>query len=314
MICPLPPENRIRAAGYLRASSTAPVMRSAASLSEISPRAGATLVSNAPPSTTMPSGAPRAGFHGGNRSSSGRMSALPSGEKPQIASSRMLATRHCSPARAKRVASSNAPTSPSTISTLEGSAKKPRIFERTKNIGGPSNRSLSSRPRACPGLDPGPRTGGEPGPITADPWQFRTIRGHGSALFAGTTKLVFRSGLPFALRLVAHPRRFVGRIEAGQICALLDLAHDPRFESFLLRTLLGDLLHERGRDHHSAVGIGDDDIAGKHRNPAAADRLLPSDEGEPDDRGGRGNARAPDRQAGAEHAGGVAHHAVGHQR
>jgi hypothetical protein len=135
MSWPLPPENTMRALGYLRASSTALVMRSAASLSETSPRAGATTVSNAPPSTTMPSGAPRAGFHGGKRCSSGSINALPSGEKEQIASSRRLASRHCSPVRAKRVASSSAPAKPSTIRRLDGQVRKPRIFEATKNIG-----------------------------------------------------------------------------------------------------------------------------------------------------------------------------------
>ncbi len=60
---------------------------------------------------------------------------------------------------------------------------------------------------------------------------------------------------------------------------------------------LGHLLDQRLRDHHRAVVVGDDDVAREHRDAAAADRLLPADEGEAGDRGRRGGARAPDRQA-----------------
>ena len=61
----LPPVNTMRASGKRRASSAIAVIRSAASLSAISSRAGDTTVSSAPPSTMMPSArrawCPRAG-------------------------------------------------------------------------------------------------------------------------------------------------------------------------------------------------------------------------------------------------------------
>src|SRR3546814_8168275 len=47
---------------------------------------------------------------------------------------------------------------------------------------------------------------------------------------------------------------------------------------------------------------------------ATAERLLPVNEGEPSDAGLGGDTVAEHRQAGTEHAGDVAHHAVGHQR
>jgi hypothetical protein len=74
------------------------------------------------------------------------------------------------------------------------------------------------------------------------------------------------------------------------------------------------VIEQRLRDQHRTVLIGDDDVVRKHRNPAAADRLAPADEGQPGDRGRRREAVAPDRKVGAEHALDVAHHAVGDQR
>ena len=54
--------------------------------------------------------------------------------------------------------------------------------------------------------------------------------------------------------------------------------------------------------------------SGKIGNAAAADRLLPADEGERGHRGRRGRAGAPDRQAGRGHPGKIAHDAVGDER
>ena len=68
------------------------MIRSAASLSATALRAADTSGVIAPPSTTMPSGAPREASHGGKRCSSGRINALPSGDKPAMAMSTMLVT------------------------------------------------------------------------------------------------------------------------------------------------------------------------------------------------------------------------------
>src|SRR5262245_39908144 len=109
-------------------------MRSAASLSAISPRAPETTASSAPPSTTIPSGGRPPSCHCGKRCSSGRISALPRGDRPISASSTRLAAASLTPARAKRVAVSATPMRPSVIRMLDGSAKKPRILARAKNI------------------------------------------------------------------------------------------------------------------------------------------------------------------------------------
>src|SRR2546423_14148492 len=111
-------------------------MRSAASLSVTVLRAVETSGVIAPPSTTIPSGAPAAASQGGKRCSSGRISALPSGESPQIASATTPPIRSRQPTRANRVHTSAAPKSASTMRRLDGMAKKPKIFDVTKNIRG----------------------------------------------------------------------------------------------------------------------------------------------------------------------------------
>src|SRR5262252_8752219 len=125
----------MRADGYLRASSATTVMRSAASLRSGAPRAAANSGSIAPPSTTMPSGAPRAVSQGGNRFSSGPINILPSGNSPNAANSTIDAITRPRPARANRVYIKASPMSPSSKISLDGSAKKPKTLETTKNIG-----------------------------------------------------------------------------------------------------------------------------------------------------------------------------------
>src|SRR5258708_29221671 len=83
----------------------------------------------------MPSGAPRAASQGGKRSSKGIISTLPIGERPRIARMMRLANASHRPARTKRVVSSKKPTIPVKITRLDGLAKKPSNFERTKNMG-----------------------------------------------------------------------------------------------------------------------------------------------------------------------------------
>src|SRR5260370_29764519 len=92
------------------------------------------------------------------------------------------------------------------------------------------------------------------------------------------------------LLLVARPGGFVGRIEPGKFCAVLDLVDDPGFEALLLRAFLGHLLAEVRRDHYRAVVVGHDHVVGEYRDAAAAHRLLPADEGKPAARGRRPDA------------------------
>src|SRR5450759_5846907 len=92
--------------------------------------------------------------------------------------------------------------------------------------------------------------------------------------------------------LVALLVLVIGRIEAGQLGALLHFLHQPAFHEFVLGALAGDEIGERGRDHHRAVVVGDDDVVGEDRAAAAADRLVPADEGQLIDRGRRRDARA----------------------
>src|SRR5215469_14197494 len=87
-----------------------------------------------PPSTTTPSGGPREASQGGKRSSSGSISALPSGDSPKSASSTRLVTTSQLASRVKRVNRRTSPTSPIVINRFEGRAKKPRTLEATKNI------------------------------------------------------------------------------------------------------------------------------------------------------------------------------------
>ena len=84
----------------------------------------------------MPSGAPFAGFHFGNRLSSGDSIRLPSGVRPTIASSSMADTTSLRPSTANRVSIRMAPSRPSAIMKLVGSASRPSVFDRTKNIPG----------------------------------------------------------------------------------------------------------------------------------------------------------------------------------
>src|SRR5712692_5833265 len=130
-------------------------MRSADSLSATSLRALDTSGEIAPPSTMMPSGAPRPASQGGKRCSSGRISALPIGESPRMARTRRLPATSRRPARASRVRQSTSPRRPIETTKFEGMAKKPRILESTKNMSPPpagSRGLLLPRLVARPGL------------------------------------------------------------------------------------------------------------------------------------------------------------------
>ena len=213
-------------------------------------------MSIAPPSDDDAVGAPR-GRPGGKRCSSGRIIALPSGERPAIASRISGRHREPTPARAKRVAISSEAERSRARQHVGGQGEEAEDFREEKNIGWTS------------------------------------------------------SCLP---RLVARLGLVVRRIEAGQRHAALDLAHHPGLVALVLVALVGDEIDQVLRDDHRAVVVGHDHVVGEDRDAAAGDRLLPADEGQPVDRCRRRRALAPDRQAGRDHAGLVAHHAVGDQR
>src|SRR6476469_7239620 len=101
-------------------------------------------------------------------------------------------------------------------------------------------------------------------------------------------------------------------IETSQYGARVHLLDDPAFHSFLLSAFGQDKIQTRLRDHYGAVLVGDDNVVREDRDAAAADRVAPTDEGQPGYGRGSGKTVAPHRQAGAEHALEIAHHAVGH--
>ena len=187
------------------------------------------------PSTTMPSGGPRAGSQTGKRFSSTWPSSAPSGRKPMARNKTRLATAIVLPRRLQRVSASARPTSPRSSSRFDGTSSNDAVLESRKNISG-----SSSRPRS-------------------------------------------------ALVL------FIGRIEAGELLALLHLLHQPAFHELVLGALVRHEVGERGRDHHRAIVVGDDDVIGKDGAAAAADRLVPADESELVDGGRR---RQPAHQTG----------------
>src|SRR6266478_4369276 len=106
----------------------------------------------------------------------------------------------------------------------------------------------------------------------------------------------------------------IGRIEPGQLDAVLDFGEHPALVEFVLGAVVGDEVEQILGDHHGAVVVGDDDVVGENRDAAAADRLVPADKRKAVDRRGRRDTGAPYRQAARKYAGFVAHRAVGDER
>src|SRR3984957_9732380 len=100
--------------------------------------------------------------------------------------------------------------------------------------------------------------------------------------------------------LVAAEIVFVWRIKPGQLRAFRDFTHDPGLHALLLRGGASHVLDESGRDQHGAVVVNHNKIVGIDGDAAAADRLLPIDEGEAAHGGRGGCARAPEVEAGVE--------------
>src|SRR5262249_41524254 len=195
-----------------------------------------------PPSTTMPSGAPRAGSQGGKRCSSGSIRRLPSGDRPATAIRTTLVTMSQLASRRIGVSRRTMPTKPISTKRFDGTTRTPRSFESTKNMSAPVVRSAARLP-----------------PLR-----------------------VTRLGL------------LVRRIEAGQLPPLLHLGEDPALVQFVLGAFVRDEFDQRLRNDDGAVLVNHDHVIGEDRAAAAGDRLLPADEGQPVDRSGRGNTRAPD--------------------
>ena len=85
---------------------------------------------------------------------------------------------------------------------------------------------------------------------------------------------------PFAFRHAAKSVSVcsIGRgIEAEDAAALADLLGDEILERGHLEGLIGDLIGEMRRDHDHAVAVAENDVAGKHRRVAAADRHVDLD-------------------------------------
>src|SRR6516225_8846441 len=72
----------------------------------------------------------------------------------------------------------------------------------------------------------------------------------------------------------------IGRIKAGQLQAFLDLAKNPTFIQLMFGAFVSDEVDQILGNYHRTVVIHDNHVAGKHGATAAADWLLPTDEGQ----------------------------------
>ena len=68
-----------------------------------------------------------------------------------------------------------------------------------------------------------------------------------------------------------------GGIKPEDRAALADLLGDEILERRHLEGFVGDLIGKMRGDHHHAVAVAQDDVAGKHRRIAAADRHVDFD-------------------------------------
>src|SRR5690606_11652103 len=102
-------------------------------------------------------------------------------------------------------------------------------------------------------------------------------------------------------------------IEAGERRPLVHLVHDPAFHALLLGALLEDRVELGGRDQYGTIRVDYDHVAGKDRDTAASNRLLPRNEREARDGRRGGTAPAPYGKASSQHARDVAHHAIRHE-
>src|SRR5690349_3452711 len=100
--------------------------------------------------------------------------------------------------------------------------------------------------------------------------------GLGAVMAASDTSLLLRHGR-----------------EIGKADATLDLLHLPLVQPLLLASGFGRFFGEASRDDNDAVGVGDDHVVRKDRNPTAADRLLPSGQHQARSRGRSSDRSGP---------------------
>ena len=158
----------------------------------------------APPRTTMPSGAPRAGSQGGKRLSSTCESMAPNGRQPghQQQDRLTMPRRRPSAAQPRRHAARGREAQ-LTSSRFDGSSSSGDGLGQDEEHG---NRNAPRRPAA-------------------------------SRLPRRLARL-----LPVLVTLLVL---FIGRIETGQLCALLHFLHQPGFEQFVLGAFIGDEVDQR---------------------------------------------------------------------
>src|SRR5262249_47024765 len=106
---------------------------------------------------------------------------------------------------------------------------------------------------------------------------------------------------------------FVWRIKTGQFDSLLDFAEDPAFVELVFSAFVRHEVHQiLGNDHRTVI-VHHNNVAGKYRAAAAADRLLPADESQAVDGCRSRHACAPYRKAASQHAGPIAQYAIGNE-
>src|SRR5262249_27722143 len=118
----------------------------------------------------------------------------------------------------------------------------------------------------------------------------------------------------FAPGQVAGFGLVIGRIKAGQLHAFFDLAKDPALIQLVFGAFVSDEVDQVLRDDHRTVIIDNNHVAWKHGATSAADRLLPTDEGQAVDGCWRRNTGAPHWKRARQYTGAVTHDAVRHQR
>jgi hypothetical protein len=122
-MAPVPPVNTTLALGRRRASTTASVKRSAASLRPAVSREAPARPSSAPPSTMMPVMSPPDRSARGKRFSSGAISRSPTGVRPPITSTGTATISVRRPRRCHEVAQRMPPSTTAAMVSVEGCAR-----------------------------------------------------------------------------------------------------------------------------------------------------------------------------------------------
>src|SRR5438477_3682200 len=113
-------------------------MRAPDELSAGVPRTAVISGSTPPPRTIMPAGSPVWGSHDEKRVSSGSNMSAPIGENPHSKSAATQQASNRPPTRRRREKIRPKPNTPKAMMRFEGIRKKPRVFDRTKNMTSPA--------------------------------------------------------------------------------------------------------------------------------------------------------------------------------